>query len=94
VGAIDMGTDKDVSAYDAKAVGSVLRRVRLAAGLSQEGLARESDLHPTYISLLERGRATPTLRAVWVIAPAVGLRPSEFIALIEIEMDGGLTATQ
>jgi len=83
VDAIDTGTDENARTYDAKAVGGVLRRVRLAAGLSQEGLARESDLHPTYISLLERGRATPTLRAIWAIAPAVGLRPSEFIALVE-----------
>jgi len=85
VGAID--TDM----YNPRVVGRVLRQVRLAAGLSQEGLARECDLHPTYISLLERGRSVPTLRIVWIIARAVGLRPSELVALVESDTDPNAT---
>lgn len=77
--------DDNAYAYDAAAVGRVLRRVRLAAGLSQERLAGRASLHTTYISLLERGRSTPTLRALWTIARCVGLRPSELVALVEQE---------
>jgi transcriptional regulator with XRE-family HTH domain len=39
--------------------GANLRRCRKAAGFTQEQLAHLSGLHPTYISLLERGQRNP-----------------------------------
>jgi transcriptional regulator with XRE-family HTH domain len=39
--------------------GANLRRCRQAAGFTQEQLAHLSGLHPTYISLLERGQRNP-----------------------------------
>jgi len=39
--------------------GANLRRCRKAAGLTQEQLAHLAGLHPTYISLLERGQRNP-----------------------------------
>ncbi len=71
--------------YDTAAVARVLRQVRLDAHLTQERLAQECGLHPTYISLLERGRSVPSLRAVWLIAKCVDLHPSALVARIEQE---------
>jgi len=73
--------------YDAGAVARTLRQARLDAHLTQEHLAQQSGLHPTYISLLERGRSVPTLRAIWLIARCVKLRPSALLARIEEESD-------
>jgi transcriptional regulator with XRE-family HTH domain len=40
-------------------VGANLRKHRLAAGFSQEGLAHECGLHRTYVSGVERGIRNP-----------------------------------
>ena len=47
-----------------KAFGQALRELRLATGMSQETLALECDVDRTYISLLERGIKSPTLRTM------------------------------
>lgn len=49
----------------------------------QEALADRSGLHVTYISLLERGRNSPTLDAIGSIAAALGVRPSELVKAAE-----------
>jgi transcriptional regulator with XRE-family HTH domain len=41
--------------------------------LSQERLAELADFHPTYISLIERGRSEPTFEATSRIAKALGM---------------------
>ena len=47
---------------DAAAVfGARVRQLRLAVGHTQEELAFEAQLHPTYISGIERGRRNPTV---------------------------------
>jgi transcriptional regulator with XRE-family HTH domain len=65
------------------AFGPVLRQYRLAAGLSQEALAHAADVHPTYISLLERGVNQPTLAVVEALADALGCRPYELVKAAE-----------
>jgi transcriptional regulator with XRE-family HTH domain len=55
--------------------GLVLRERRLAAGLSQEGLADGSDLHRTYVSQLERGLKAPSLAAIEAVAGALRVAP-------------------
>jgi transcriptional regulator with XRE-family HTH domain len=54
-----------------KLFGSAVRAQRAAAGLSQEKLAERSGLHPTYISMVERGVRNPTLDASDRIAKAL-----------------------
>ncbi|HZD52426.1 MAG TPA: helix-turn-helix transcriptional regulator [Woeseiaceae bacterium] len=44
--------------------GEIIQRLRISAGMSQETLAAEAECHPTYISLLERGRRNPSLNTM------------------------------
>jgi transcriptional regulator with XRE-family HTH domain len=48
-----------------KAFGQALRKLRQEIGLSQEQLGFECDFDRTYISLLERGIQSPTLRTMF-----------------------------
>lgn len=64
-------------------VGEEIRKVRLAAGLTQEKLAFACKLDRTYISMLENGKKVPTLGAIFRICRAVGVRPSTLVARIE-----------
>jgi transcriptional regulator with XRE-family HTH domain len=50
-----------------------LRDARERAGLSQEQLAARSDLHPTEISRLERGRREPRLGTIVRLARGLGI---------------------
>ena len=63
----------------AKTFGQTLKLIREDRGLSQEELAFKTDLHRTYISLLERDRKSPSLRTVTAIATALGMSLLEFI---------------
>jgi transcriptional regulator with XRE-family HTH domain len=57
-------------------LGRVIAERRRNAGLSQEALAFRCKLHPTYISQLERGLKSPTVRVLRAIAEAVGTTAS------------------
>ena len=66
-----------------KALGRVIADARRSAGLSQEALAFRCQLHPTYISQLERGLKSPTVRALRAIAEALGTKPSALLMKVE-----------
>lgn len=55
------------------AFGHIVRRRRLAAGLTQEALADRAKLHPTYIGMVERGVRNPTLDVCDKISIALGI---------------------
>jgi transcriptional regulator with XRE-family HTH domain len=58
-----------------------LRNARDRAGLSQEALAEECDLHRTEISLLERCKRSPRLETIVILARGLGLSsPGELLA--------------
>ena len=63
--------------------GRILRELRTERGLSQEELGFESNYHRTYISQLERGQKNPSLKAIFRLAEALGVKPSEMIRRIE-----------
>lgn len=67
----------------AERFGDVIRRRRLDIGLSQEDLADRASLHRTYVSLVERGRRTPTLTAVDSLAHALETTMTDLIAQSE-----------
>lgn len=62
-----------------------LRRLRKTCGVSQETLADESGYHRTYISQLERGLKSPSLRTLSSLARVFGLTASQLVAEIEKE---------
>ena len=66
-----------------KAFGEELQKAREKYGLTQEKLGFESGYHRTYISQLERGQKSPTLKAVAKIANALGIKASELVARVE-----------
>jgi DNA-binding XRE family transcriptional regulator len=59
-------------------VGRNVRRLRIAAGLTQTALAERSGIDRTYLSDLEAGRRNPTVTTLARLAKALGVRPSYF----------------
>lgn len=55
----------------AKKLGSRIRELREARGLSQERLAEKAQLHRTYLGGIERGLRNPALRNIAKIAEAL-----------------------
>jgi len=68
-----------------KAFGRVLQAIRSERGLSQEQLGFESGLHRTYISLLERGKRSPSLNTIFDLGRALSVPPSSIVARVEAE---------
>ena len=66
-----------------EALARKLREIRLQQGITQERLAFLAQLHPTYISMLENGRKSPTVDALERIARALGVRISSIFASAE-----------
>jgi transcriptional regulator with XRE-family HTH domain len=62
-----------------KAFGYVLRSLRQGRGLSQESLGFESGYHRTYISILERGRKSPSLQTIFNLSKVLKIEPEELI---------------
>jgi tetratricopeptide (TPR) repeat protein/transcriptional regulator with XRE-family HTH domain len=72
-------------AHDESSLGSLLRRFRLAAGLTQEELAALSSLSVRTISYLETGRsAKPYRRSIQLLADALSLPPAERTLLLAV----------
>lgn len=63
--------------------GQVLGSLRRTAKLSQEELADRSNLHRTYISQLERGLKSPSLKAIAAIAKALNIAPHALVRAAE-----------
>lgn len=60
-------------------VGRNVRRLRLAADLTQEQLAERSGFTQQYLSDLERGRRNPTVVSLYELAQALGATPIDLI---------------
>ncbi|HVF53481.1 MAG TPA: helix-turn-helix transcriptional regulator [Actinomycetota bacterium] len=71
-----------------QAFGEVLRELRVDHQLSQEELALACDRHRTYISLLERGENSPSLRTLLRLATALDVMPSEILRRVEARLAG------
>jgi transcriptional regulator with XRE-family HTH domain len=66
-----------------RAFGEVLRQLRQDRRLSQEELGDACDSERTFISMLERGLVSPTLRTIVKLTRALGLSPSEILRKTE-----------
>lgn len=66
-----------------KFLGLEIQRRRLEISWSQEYLAEVTGLHRTYISQLERGLKSPSVRVISHITNALGVKMSEFFKSLE-----------
>lgn len=67
--------------------GKILKDVRLARNTSQEELAERSGLDRTYISMLERGRRTPTLNTIFSLSKALNISADFFVSLLSSQYE-------
>ena len=65
--------------------GAALRRLRLAARMSQEDLGLEADVQRNFISLIETGKNQPTIGTIAKLARALRMKASELVAEAERE---------
>jgi transcriptional regulator with XRE-family HTH domain len=65
------------------AFGAVLRKHRLAAGMSQEQLGLDANVQRNFISLIETGQNQPTITTIFKLAGALGLKASKLVAEVE-----------
>lgn len=72
-------TDKPLE----KLFGQVLRQLRRERGMSQEELGFESGYHRTYVSLLERGKKSPSLQTIFRLAKALRVEPTEMVERVQ-----------
>lgn len=65
--------------------GAALRRLRRAAGMSQEQLGLEAGVQRNFTSLIETGQNQPTINTITRLARALGMKASELVAEAERE---------
>ncbi len=70
----------DAAAIALAAIGVRIREVRLARSMTLQGLAEASGLSPSMLSLVERGRASPSIGSLVVIASALDVAMSDLLA--------------
>ncbi len=68
------------------AIGRIVAARRKRLGLSQEALAEATGLHPTYISLIERGLRCPSARVLLSLAKGLDTKASGLMSSIEREL--------
>ena len=71
----------------AKQIGERLRSYRNQKGWSQEELAEQAGLHPTYIGQLERGEKNATLDSISKVALALNISLSQLFESISLSSD-------
>jgi transcriptional regulator with XRE-family HTH domain len=59
-------------------VGRNVKRLRIAAGLSQAELAQRMGVDRAYVSGLELGQRNPTIVTLWHLAEALGVKLMPF----------------
>ena len=64
---------------DALKVGRTIRKRRIGAGYTQLGLATRCLLDRSYLSDVERGKKSPTMRTLALLARGIGCRITDFL---------------
>lgn len=71
-------------------LGERIRQLRLARGLSQEGLAERSGLHTTQVQRIEQGKLNPRLTTLSCLAGGLGTSLSHLFGDTRGEADSRL----
>ena len=67
------------------AFGIVLRELRKRQGLSQEALAHEAELERNYISLLELGKNSASVKTIFKLTAPLKTTVAEFMGMVEVK---------
>ena len=67
--------------FDNRAVGRTIRRI------SQDVLSGFAGIARTHLTMIENGGKQANFETLWKIANALDMRPSELVALIEVEIE-------
>ncbi|MCB1503006.1 MAG: cupin domain-containing protein [Bauldia sp.] len=78
-----LDTVAETTASTLAAIGGRIRKARLARGMTLQTIAQVSGLSPSMLSLVERGRASPSIGSLIVIAHALGITMSELVSTPE-----------
>jgi transcriptional regulator with XRE-family HTH domain len=68
-------------------LGRAVRRLRRARKLSIEALALDAEMHPTYLSGIERGRRNPTWAKITSLARTLDVSVSALVRTAEDEAE-------
>lgn len=68
------------------AFGQVLRALRKRQGLSQEKLAHEAGVERNYVSLLELGRNSASIKTVFKLSEALAISVADLMVLVEAKI--------
>lgn len=77
------GSKAPYDAPERRAFGRALAQLRQERLLSQEKLGFQSGYHPKYISLLERGKYSPSLTTILELADALQITASYLVRRVE-----------
>ena len=72
-----------------RSFGDVLRELRRQRGLSQEALALEAGVERNYVSLLERGKNSVSIRVMFKLCAVLKVAPSDFLGRVERRLGAG-----
>lgn len=70
----------ETTQVELKRIGLTIRRARTALGYSQERFAEKANIHPTYVSRIERGRVNLSWDILSQCARGLRLKPSKLLA--------------
>ena len=60
-----------------KKLGANVRHIRLNRGWTQEKLAEIAEIHPVYVSYIEKGSRNPSITKIFSVALALKCTPDE-----------------
>ena len=66
--------------YDCRVTGSVIRRLRLERGLTQEEMADRCELTKGFISQVERDQASPSIATLTDMLECLGVSLADFFS--------------
>ena len=83
------GRPRGAGSFDpevAKVVGEVIRKLRQAAGISQESLADFARVGRSYCGMVERGESQPTLFVIMKMAAALDTEAHAVVRQVELAL--------
>ena len=66
-------------------MGRVIRKMRMAKGLTQEEMSLHSEVNLSYYSKIERGVGNPTIKKIFAILMALDVTPEEYWERVALE---------